>query len=133
MKSNPGAAGSREADLALLKRLRQNRIPVVAVFLTGRPRGITPELDASNAFVVAWLPGSEGGGIADVLFRTNKDAINFDFTGKLSFSWPRGATDGNIGHGSDGPPLFPYGFGLAYCNPNCDAPLFQGYGQHNNH
>jgi beta-glucosidase len=127
-----GAAGSREADLALLERLRQNRIPVVAVFLTGRPRGITPELDASNAFVVAWLPGSEGGGIADVLFRKNKGEVNFDFTGKLSFSWPRGSTHGNMdGHGGEDAPLFPYGFGLTYCNPNCDAPLFRGYGKHN--
>jgi beta-glucosidase len=132
LMSNPAADGSREADLALLKRLRQNRIPVVAVFLTGRPRGITPELDASNAFVVAWLPGSEGGGIADVLFGKNKGEVDFDFTGKLSFAWPRGNTDGNAhGHGNDGSPLFPYGFGLAYCNPKCDAPLFRGYGQHN--
>ena len=130
-RSNPAAAVSREADLALLMHLRQKHIPVVAVFLTGRPRGITPELNASNAFVVAWLPGSEGGGIADVLFR-NKDGVsNFDFTGRLSFSWPRGAADGNIEHGGDS--LFPYGFGLAYCNPNCDAPLFQGHGQHNHH
>ncbi|HWY96034.1 MAG TPA: glycoside hydrolase family 3 protein [Steroidobacteraceae bacterium] len=131
-RSSPAAAVSREADLALLMHLRQKHIPVVAVFLTGRPRGITPELNASNAFVVAWLPGSEGGGIADVLFR-NKDGVsNFDFTGRLSFSWPRGAADGNIEHGGDSP-LFPYGFGLAYCNPNCDAPLFQGHGQHNHH
>ena len=57
-------------------------IPVVTVFLTGRPRGITPELQASNAFVVAWLPGTEGDGIADVLFRNNKGAVNFDFTGQ---------------------------------------------------
>jgi beta-glucosidase len=134
LTSNPAAGGSREADLALLKRLRQNRIPVVAVFLTGRPRGITPELDAADAFVVAWLPGSEGAGIADVLFRKSKGEVNFDFTGKLSFSWPRSSTDadGNAdGHGSDGSPLFPFGFGLTYCNPNCDAPLFQGYGKHN--
>jgi beta-glucosidase len=132
MTANAAAAGSREADLALLERLRKKRIPVVAVFLAGRPRGITPELDASNAFVVAWLPGSEGGGIADVLFRGNKGETRFDFTGKLSFSWPRGATDADAaGHGRDGSPLFPYGFGLAYCNPNCDAPLFQGYGKHN--
>jgi beta-glucosidase len=127
-KSIPAAGSSREADLALLERLRRNRIPVVAVFLTGRPRGITPELDASNAFVVAWLPGSEGGGIADVLFRKNEGEVNFDFTGKLSFEWPRGSTVGNAG--GDGSPLFPHGFGLAYCNPMCDAPLFPRYGQH---
>jgi beta-glucosidase len=132
MMANPPPTASREGDLALLKRLRQNHIPIVAVFLTGRPRGITAEFDASNAFVVAWLPGSEGGGIADVLFRKNKGEVNFDFTGKLSFSWPRSNTDGNAdSHGSDGSPLFPYGFGLAYCNPNCDAPLSQRYGKLN--
>jgi beta-glucosidase len=151
--ANPGAAGSREGDLALLERLRQKHIPVVAVFLTGRPRGITPELDASNAFVAAWLPGSEGGGIADVLFRKGDGEVNIDFTGKLSFSWPRGATarsgtlgsgtdgsgtdsngtDSNIHHGGGDSPLFPNRFGLAYCNPNCDAPLFRGHGKHDHH
>ena len=56
-------------DLALLKRLRDAGIPVVSVFLSGRPLWVNPEINASNAFVAAWLPGSEGGGIADVLFR----------------------------------------------------------------
>jgi beta-glucosidase len=112
-----------EPDLALLMRLRRNHIPVVAVFLTGRPRGIAPEFEASNAFVVAWLPGSEGNGIADVLFRKKTGEVDFDFTGKLSFSWPRGDADGasRAGEG-DEPPLFPLGFGLDYCNRNCDPP-----------
>jgi beta-glucosidase len=94
-------------DLALLQRLRQSGIPVVAVFLTGRVRGVTPELDASNAFAVAWLPGTEGGGIADVLFRKSNGEVNFPITGKLSYSWPRG-------RGAS--PLFPYGYGLGGCN-----------------
>jgi beta-glucosidase len=112
-----------EPDLALLMRLRRNHIPVVAVFLTGRPRGITPEFEASNAFVVAWLPGSEGNGIADVLFRKKTGEVDFDFTGKLSFSWPRGDADGGgrAGEGDEAA-LFPLGFGLAYCNRNCDPP-----------
>jgi beta-glucosidase len=97
------------ADLALLQRLRQSGIPVVAVFLTGRVRGVTPELDASNAFAVAWLPGTEGGGVADVLFRKRNGEVNFPITGKLSYSWPRGA-----GSSSDSP-LFPYGYGLGGC------------------
>ena len=112
-----------EPDLALLMRLRRNHIPVVAVFLTGRPRGITPEFEASNAFVVAWLPGSEGNGIADVLFRKKTGEVDFDFTGKLSFSWPRGDADGGS-RASEGDEalLFPLGFGLDYCNRNCDPP-----------
>jgi len=96
------------ADLALLKRLRDSGIPVVAVFLTGRVRGVTPEIEASNAFAVAWLPGTEGGGIADVLFRKSNGAVNFPVAGKLSYAWPRG--------GAGGAPLFPYGYGLGGCN-----------------
>jgi len=120
-----------EPDLALLRRLRQNHIPVVAVFLTGRPRGITPEFEASNAFVVAWLPGTEGNGIADVLFRKKTGEVGFDFIGKLSFSWPRGdANDGSRGGERDDAPLFPFGFGLAYCNRDCDAPSSKNHGKH---
>jgi beta-glucosidase len=96
------------ADLALLKRIRDSGIPVVAVFLTGRVRGVTPQIEASNAFTVAWLPGSEGGGIADVLFRKSSGAVNFPLTGKLSYAWPRG--------GAGDAPLFPYGYGLGGCN-----------------
>jgi beta-glucosidase len=116
------AQSGPEPDLALLMRLRQSHIPVVAVFLAGRPRGITPEFEASNAFVVAWLPGTEGNGIADILFRKKTGEVNFDFSGKLSFSWPRGDANGVHGGESDDPPLFPFGFGLAYCNRNCDRP-----------
>jgi beta-glucosidase len=106
--------------------MRQRGVPVVAVFLTGRPRGVTAELDAANAFVVAWLPGSEGAGIADVLFRANNGAINYDFTGKLSFAWPRSAANGNADRSGMGDStLFPYGFGLTYCIRHCDAPLSQ--------
>jgi beta-glucosidase len=97
------------ADLALLQRLRQSGIPVVAVFLTGRVRGVTPELDASNAFAVAWWPGTEGGGIADVLFRKGNGEVNFPITGKLSYAWPLGG--GRSGDSA----LFPYGYGLGGC------------------
>jgi len=97
------------ADLALLQRLRQRGIPVVAVFLTGRVRGVTPELQASNAFAVAWWPGTEGGGVADVLFRKSNGEVSFPITGKLSYAWPRG------GAGSGGSTLLPYGYGLGGC------------------
>ena len=101
-------------DLALLRRLRMQDIPVVAVFLSGRPLWVNAELNASDSFVAAWLPGPEGGGIADVLFRSADGAVRYDFRGRLPFSWPRSprppAVDGRRGE----PPLFPYGYGLRY-------------------
>jgi beta-glucosidase len=98
-----------------MSSLQRQGIPVVAVFLTGRPLWITPELDAADAFVVAWLPGTEGGGVADVLFRKKNGQPSYDFTGKLAFSWPRSPEEGPVNRG-DGryEPLFPYGFGLTY-------------------
>jgi beta-glucosidase len=125
----PGAAPDKsgsDSNLSVVMRLRQSGVPVVAVFLTGRPRDVTAELDAANAFVVAWLPGSEGAGIADVLFRANNGAISYDFTGQLPFAWPRSAANGNANRSDMGDsPLFPYGFGLTYCIRHCDAPLSQ--------
>jgi beta-glucosidase len=99
-----------DPDLALLQKLHQEGIPVVAVFLTGRVRGITPELEAATAFAVAWLPGTEGAGVADVLFRRSDGAVNFPITGKLPHAWPR--TDRERVGSS---PLFPYGYGLGSC------------------
>ena len=118
-------SGADDPNLQLIQRLRHSGIPVVAVFLGGRGRVITPELQASNAFVVAWLPGSEGGGIADVLFRNNKGAVNYDFTGRLSYAWPSGGQQSASSASDATAPLFPYGYGLSYCNRHCDAPLSQ--------
>jgi beta-glucosidase len=122
----PAAPAGDDPNLQLIQRLRHSRIPVVAVFLGGRGRVITPELQASNAFVVAWLPGTEGGGIADVLFRNTKGAVSYDFTGRLSYAWPSGGGQYSASSASDATaPLFPYGYGLSYCNRHCDAPLSQ--------
>jgi beta-glucosidase len=103
---NPGD----DSDLELLRRLRAAGVPVVSVFLSGRPLWVNPELDASNAFVAAWLPGSEGDGVADVLFRKPDGAIRYDFRGTLSFSWPR--TPLQFGSDTPGQPLFARGYGL---------------------
>ena len=94
-------------DLKLLQRLHAAKIALVAVFLTGRPRVVSPHLDLSDAFVAAWLPGSEGGGIADVLFAKPDGTIDHDFKGKLPFAWPATAQPG-------GTAQFAYGFGLTY-------------------
>jgi hypothetical protein len=102
-------------SLELLRRLKRQGIPVVSVFLSGRPLWVSPELNASTAFVAAWLPGTEGGGIADVLFRDSQDQVNFDFSGKLSYSWPRDPSQTDLNRGDPNyEPLFPYGFGLTY-------------------
>lgn len=109
------------SDLRLLKKLRTLDIPVVAVFLSGRPLWITPELDASDAFVAAWLPGSEGGGIADVLFADGDGRVRHDFKGKLSFDWPGAPTD----RGVDAQPLYAYGFGLHYTSSAAERALLR--------
>ena len=77
-----------KSDLKLLQSFKDKNIPVVAVFLTGRPLWINAELNSSDAFVVAWLPGTEGAGIADVMVADAEGQPRFDFTGRLSFDWP---------------------------------------------
>ena len=101
--------------VAILRKLKERGIPTVSVFLTGRPMWVNPELNASDAFVVAWLPGTEGGGVADVLLRGPNGEVGHDFHGRLSFSWPRHSlhTPLNVGD-RDYAPLFPYGYGLRY-------------------
>ncbi len=106
-----------DRDLDLLRRLQSEEIPVVSVFLTGRPLWINPELNASQAFVVAWLPGSEGGGVADVLFTDARGSVRHDFSGRLSFSWPGSADQVVLNRGGDAyDPLFPFGYGLTYAD-----------------
>ena len=83
-------------DLATIRRLTGRGIPVVAVLISGRPLVVNAELAESRAFVAAWLPGSEGGGVADALFG------DCDFTGRLPMSWPaasgeaRGRSEGTV-------------------------------------
>ncbi len=93
-------------DVNLLAEYQSEDIPVVSVFLSGRPMWTNPEINNSNAFVAAWLPGSEGGGIADLLFQADP---SYDFTGTLSFSWPASAVLSEYSE-----TLFELGYGLAY-------------------
>jgi beta-glucosidase len=85
----------------------------VAVMITGRPLYVNPALNAADAFVVAWLPGSDGAGLADVLIGGADGAPNFDFMGKLPAAWPRTA---DMADGT----LFPFGYGLTYDSPRAE-------------
>lgn len=96
-------------DQGLVAAAKRSGKPVVVVLITGRPLILGEVLDAASALLVVWLPGTEGGGIADVLFGRTKP------TGKLSCSWPRNMSDIPINVGDPRyAPLFEYGFGLSY-------------------
>lgn len=94
-----------KADLALLQRLQAEGIPVVALFISGRPMWVNAELNAADAFMAVWLPGSEGAGVADVLLRDAEGAVQYDVTGRLPFAWPAMP---------DQTELLPIGAGLSY-------------------
>ncbi|MFT6284826.1 MAG: beta-glucosidase [Arenicella sp.] len=95
-------------DLQTIKNITDKGVPVIAILVSGRPLIIEQELATSSAFIAAWLPGSEGQGISDVIFG------DYDFSGKLSFSWPQ-LSQLKVNKGDkDYNPLFPYGFGLTY-------------------
>lgn len=101
--------------LELLQSFKAQGIPTVSVFISGRPLWVNPELNASDAFVAAWLPGSEGGGVADLLLAGADGAPRHDFQGRLSFSWPRSADQAELNVGGAGyDPQFAYGYGLSY-------------------
>ena len=103
--------------LELLKKFKSQEIPTVAIFLSGRPMWVNPEINASDAFIAAWLPGTEAGGIADVIMRKANGDIQYDFHGKLSFSWPRTGSQTTVNRGDQNyDPLFAYGYGLSYAD-----------------
>ena len=103
-----GSLALDSADLSAINTVCA-KMPCVIVLVSGRPLMITDILDQTDAFVAAWLPGTEGGGVADVLFGLH------GFTGKLPMTWPRNVSQLPINIGdSDYDPLFAYAFGLSY-------------------
>jgi beta-glucosidase len=102
-------------DRAVLQAVSGQGVPVVTVLVSGRVLYTSTEINLSDAFVAAWLPGTEGGGVADVLFRKRSGKVNHDFEGRLPYSWPRSAcqTAVNVGD-ADYDPLFAFGYGLDY-------------------
>jgi beta-glucosidase len=95
-----------QADLAVIDKLRARSQTLVVILVSGRPMIVTEHLDQWDAFVAAWLPGTEGQGIADVLFG------DYPFTGKLSYTWPRSMDQVPLSALGSGGPLFPFGYGL---------------------
>ena len=96
-------------DVAAVENMKSAGIPVVVVLVSGRPLIIGPVLAKADAIIAAWLPGTEGDGVADVLFGAYKP------TGKLTFSWPRSMAQVAVHKGDAGyDPLFQYGYGLTY-------------------
>ena len=103
-----------DLDTERLNTFKAAGVPVVSVFLSGRPLWANPEINASDAFIAAWLPGSEPAGVSDLIFRSNPD---HDFTGRLSFSWPKTAMQVKLNkYHPDYDPLFPLGYGLSYAD-----------------
>lgn len=99
-------------DMKLIDRLKQSGAKVVTILISGRPLILDTALDNSDAFIAAWLPGTEGDGIADVLFGDVAPK------GKLPHTWPRTMEQIPINVGDAGyDPLFPFGFGLTYGEP----------------
>ena len=100
-----------DADHALIAKLRSQGTKVVIVFLSGRPLFTGPLINQADAFVAAWLPGTQGQGVADVLVAGRNGRTLRDFTGRLPFAWPRDARSPLVA------PLFPRGYGLDYRHP----------------
>lgn len=99
-----------EEGLRLLRKFRAAGVPTVAVLLSGRPLWMGRELALANAFVAAWLPGSEGAGLADVMVGDASGRPRHDFAGRLGFGWPAGCEP-------HAPELLAFGFSGSYARP----------------
>ena len=94
----------KSKEFEIVRNLKAANIPVVTVFLSGRPLGVDPLLELSDGFVAAWLPGSEGAGVSDLLMADKNGQVQYDFKGRLPFAWPA------VGTGTK----YELGYGLSY-------------------
>jgi beta-glucosidase len=110
MKGDRSDLALSAEDQSVVAAAKATGVPTVVVVLSGRPVVLGAIADQADAIVAAWLPGTEGQGVADVLFG------DYPPTGKLSFTWPRTMDQVPLGHGKPAieNPLFPLGFGLSY-------------------
>ena len=104
-------------DAEMIARFKSQGIPVVVVFLSGRPMFAGKLINQADAFVAAWLPGTQGRGVADVLVAGANGKAARDFTGRLSFAWPADAKSPFAA------PLFSLGYGLDYSQAGKLAPV----------
>ncbi|MEU2616205.1 glycoside hydrolase family 3 N-terminal domain-containing protein [Micromonospora sp. NPDC007271] len=103
-----GAMSLDREDLRTIATLRNAGVPVIVVLVSGRPLDVAGELPNWTALLASWLPGTEGAGVADVLFG------GYAPTGKLPMTWMNSASQQPINAGDGQLPLFPQGFGLTY-------------------
>ncbi|MBE1537748.1 glycoside hydrolase family 3 protein [Actinomadura algeriensis] len=103
-----GGLGLDDVDLRTIERLQAADVPVIVVLVSGRPLDVAQRLSGWDALVASWLPGTEGAGVADVLF--GKVAP----TGRLPVTWMSDAGQQPINRGDGEKPLFPFGYGLTY-------------------
>ena len=96
--------GLSSADVQLIERMREHSKRLVVILLSGRPMIITDQLPLADAWVAAWLPGTEGAGVADLLFG------DYPFTGRLPYAWPRSMDQ--VPHKQGDEALYPLGYGL---------------------
>ena len=107
-----------DSESHLITKVKEKSKTVIVILISGRPRVIIKQLSLADAWVAAWLPGTEGSGIADVLFG------DYPFTGKLSYAWPRSNEqlpiniNNSAGKTACDAPLFPPGYGLRYGEPS---------------
>lgn len=106
---NPSGLELSALDRQTVENIKKLKIPMVVILISGRPLLIADTLKQSDVFIEAWLPGTEGQGVADVLFG------DYHPTGRLPLSWPKDGNQVPV-HIGDDPynPLFPYGDGLSY-------------------
>jgi beta-glucosidase len=89
--------GRYPQDRQALDRVSGKGVPVVTVLFSGRPVGVSDLINRSDAFVAAWLPGTEGLGLTDLLLAKSDGKPAYDFTGRLSFDWPAGDCLSKVG------------------------------------
>ena len=101
--------------LKYMKDIKDQKISSVSLFISGRPLIVNEEINLSDSFVQLWLPGTAIEGITDVIFANSDGEINYNFSGKLSYSWPKYSYQTNLNYGDEEyDPLFPFGYGLTY-------------------